>query len=284
MAILDQALVESRTLRAQHSTRTDVLDRVKALSLLPDNTHATTEIVAGYYEVDTETVKKLVQRNRDELTENGLRVLRGDALREMKQGTAEGQAVPLPGNVNSLTLFTRRTVLNVGQLLTGSPIAERVRRYLLDVEEIAPAELRNAAIERAAISRAQLHMMAAAGPLVRDQVWLDTKARVVIARGLGEEPEIDPADQPLYVPDYLRERGVTAKRDLASIQSWFGRRVAALAEAHGVDLPEKRTSELPNGSLRETLAWTQRHRPLFDEVWDRWYAADYDPPLALAGV
>ncbi|MEU8186056.1 hypothetical protein [Micromonospora carbonacea] len=278
MTILDQALVESRTLRAQHSTRTDVLDRVKALSLLPDNTHATTEIVAGYYEVDTETIKKLVQRNRDELTENGLRVLRGEELRQF-----DGDSLSL-SKVRQLALFTRRTVLNVGQLLTGSPVAERVRRYLLDVEAIAPAELRNEAIERAAISRAQLHMMAAAGPLVRDQVWLDTKARVVIARGLGEEPEIDPADQPLYVPDYLRERGVTAKRDLASIQSWFGRRVAALAEAHGVDLPEKRTSELPNGSLRETLAWTQRHRPLFDEVWDRWYAADYDPPLALAGV
>jgi hypothetical protein len=217
-AILDQALVESRTLRAQHSTRTDVLDRVKALSLLPDNT---------------------------------------------------------------LTLFTRRTVLNVGQLLTGSPVAEKVRRYLLDVEEIAPAELRNTAIERAAISRAQLHMIAAAGPLIRDQGWLDAKARVVLARGLGEEPEIDPANQPLYVPDYLRSKGVTAKRDLASIQSWFGRRVAALAEAAGHDLPEKRTSELPNGSLRETLAWTQRHVPLFDEVWDRWYAADYDPPMAL---
>ncbi|MGW1059313.1 hypothetical protein [Micromonospora rubida] len=274
MTILDQALVESRTLRAQHSTRTDVLDRVKALSLLPDNTHATTEIVAGFYEVDTETVKKLVQRNRDELTENGLRVLRGDELREFERDTLS------PSKIRNLTLFTRRTVLNVGQLLTGSPVAERVRRYLLDVEEIAPAELRNTAIERAAISRAQLHMISAAEGLL-DSTWLKAKARVVLARGLGEEPEIDPADQPLYVPDYLRAKGVTAKRDLASIQSWFGRRVAALAEASGLDLPEKRTSELPNGTLRETLAWTERHRPLFDEVWTRWYAADYDPPMAL---
>ncbi|MFI6160356.1 hypothetical protein ACIA59_10450 [Micromonospora haikouensis] len=283
MTILDQALVESRTLRAQHSTRTDVLDRVKALSLLPDNTHATTEIVAGFYEVDANTIRQLVKRNREELTENGLRVLRGAELREMKQGPAEVQAVTLPGNVNSLTLFTRRAILNVGQLLTGSPVAERVRRYLLDVEEIAPAELRNEAIERAAVARAQV-LMIRAGDGYLDPAWQRTKIKVAVARGLGEEPGIDPADRPLYVPDYLREKGVTAKRDLASIQSWFGRRVAGLAEASGVDLPEKRTSELPNGTLRETLAWTQRHRPLFDEVWDRWYAADYDPPLALAGV
>lgn len=274
MTILDQALVESRTLRAQHSTRTDVLDRVKALSLLPDGIHATTEIVAGFYEVDAETIKKLVQRNREELTENGLRVLRGEELRQF-----DGDSLSL-SKVRQLALFTRRTVLNVGQLLTGSPVAERVRRYLLDVEEIAPAELRNEAIERAAISRAQVAMLRAAEGLL-DPTWLKAKARVVVARGLGEEPEIDPADRPLYVPDYLREKGVTAKRDLASIQSWFGRRVAGLAEAAGLDLPEKRTSELPNGTLRETLAWTERHRHLFDEVWERWYAADYDPPMAL---
>ncbi|MFF3867387.1 hypothetical protein [Micromonospora sp. NPDC001898] len=276
MTILDQALVESRTLRAQHSTRTDVLDRVKALSLLPDNTHATIEITAGFYEVDVDAIESVVRRNRDELTENGLRVLRGQEYRDFASVTLT-DANPRARN---LTLFTRRTVLNVGQLLTGSPVAERVRRYLLDVEEIAPAELRITAIERAAISRAQLHMISAAEGLL-DATWLKAKARVVLARGLGEEPEIDPADQPLYVPDYLRAKGVTAKRDLASIQSWFGRRVASLAEASGLDLPEKRTSELPNGTLRETLAWTERHRPLFDEVWTRWYAADYDPPMAL---
>jgi hypothetical protein len=272
---LDLALTESRTLRAQHVAKTDVLDKVKALTLLPDDMHATTEIVAGYYEVDVDAVESIVRRNRKELEENGYHVLRGDALREF-------ETVNLTGSKRrAVALFTRRTILNVGQLLTDSPVAERVRRYLLDVEELASAELREEAIKRAAISRAQLRMLEAAAGLVRDQVWLDGKARVVIARGLGEEPEIDPLDKPLYVPDFLREKGITAKRDLTSIQSWFGRRVALLAEAEGIEVPGKRESELPNGSMRETIAWTERHRGLFEETWERWYAADYDRPAAL---
>lgn len=274
MTTLDLALTESRTLRTQHVAKVDVLDKVKALTLLPDGIHATTEIVASYYEVTPEAIKKVVQRNREELTENGLHVLRGPELREF-----EGDNLSL-SKVRNLALFTRRAILNVGQLLTDSPIAERVRTYLLDVEELAPAELRNEAIERAAISRAQVRLLQSADGLV-DKTWLANKARVVIARGLGEEPEIDPLDRPLYVPDYLKEKGVTAKRDLASIQSWFGRRVVAMAEASDVAVPEPRTSELPNGTLRSTIAWTERHRPLFNEVWDRWYAADYDRPAVL---
>ncbi|ROO51040.1 hypothetical protein EDC02_5904 [Micromonospora sp. Llam0] len=275
MSIAEQALTESRTLRAQHATRVDVLDRVKALTLLPDGVHATIDIVAGYYGVDADAVESVVRRNRDELAENGLRVIRGTELREF-----DSVNLTESKNRRALTLFTRRTILNVGQLLTGSAIAQRVRAYLLDVEEIAPADLRHEAIERAAISHAQVRVLRAAEGLV-DQAWLRAKTKVVIARGLGEEPELDPADKPLYVPDYLRERGVTSKRDLASIQSWFGRRLVALAEADGIELPETRTSELPNGQLRETRAWTERHRPLFDAVWSRWYAADYDDRPAV---
>jgi hypothetical protein len=275
----DLALTESRSLRAQYATRTDVLDRVKALTLLPDNMHATTEIVARYFEVGVDAIESVVRRNRAELEGNDMRTLRGETLKAYK--ATDGQGDSLPANINSLRLFTRRTILNVGQLLADSAVAERVRHYLLDVEEIAPAELRHAAIEKAAISRAQIRMLDAAASLVRDRAWLDAKVRVVIARGLGEEPEIDPLDKPLYVPDFLKEKGIKAKRDLASIQSWFGRRLVLAAEGHAVEVPEKRTSELPNGTLRDTLAWTERHRPLFEEVWERYYAADYDDRPAV---
>jgi len=273
----DLALTESRTLRGQYADRVDVLDRVKVVALLPDGVHATTDLVASYYEVDVKTIEKLVERNREELETNGYRVLRGDQLRKFETDNLS------VSKRRALALFTRRAILNVAMLLTDSPVARRVRTYLLDVEDIAPTELRTEAIERAAISRAQLRMLDAAAGLV-DRDWLAAKARVVLARGLGEEPEIDPADRPLYVPDYLRERGITSRRDLASIQSWFGRRLVAMAEAEGISVPELRVSELPNGQLRETRAWTQRHRPVFDAVWDRWYAADYEPQAALMPV
>ncbi|MGX1667930.1 restriction endonuclease, partial [Streptomyces sp. NPDC055366] len=77
-------LTESRTMRAQTIERTDVFDKVKALALLPDGAHATTEIVAGYYEVGVETIKSLVKDHRAELAENGLRVLAGEELRSFK--------------------------------------------------------------------------------------------------------------------------------------------------------------------------------------------------------
>ncbi|MER5213950.1 hypothetical protein ABT063_26095 [Streptomyces sp. NPDC002838] len=51
--------------------RTDVLDRVKALSLLPDGMHVTTAMVAAYFEVGLEAIKSLVKDHRAELAANG---------------------------------------------------------------------------------------------------------------------------------------------------------------------------------------------------------------------
>lgn len=126
-------LTESRTMRAQTATRVDVLDKVKALALLPDGVHATTEIVASFYEVDLEAINSTVRRNRSELEENGLRKLTGTELRKYKESTG-GQTDQRLGRSGSLRLFTRRTILNVGQLLTESDVARQVRTYLLDSE------------------------------------------------------------------------------------------------------------------------------------------------------
>lgn len=266
------ALTESPSLRAQYAGRVDVLDKVKALSLLSDDIHATTEMVARYFEVDIEVIKKAVQRHREELASNGMTTLRGDELRDFKH-SAEGQGVPLPKNLNALSLFTRRTILNVGQLLTESPIARQIRTYLLDVEELSGPEVRSEALERATLGRAQVLMLKAADGLL-DHDWIVAKTKVVVARGLGEEPEIDPDDMPLYVPDFLKSKGLTGS-EVRSVQSWFGRRVAALYEAEHGDKPGKRAEETPTGSIRETIAWTKRDLPLFEEVWQRWYADDY---------
>ncbi|HWU10219.1 MAG TPA: hypothetical protein VN520_28255 [Streptomyces sp.] len=133
------ALLESQALRVEQMGRVEVLDKVKSLVMLPDGIHLRTEEVARYFEVSTEVVKKLTQRHRAEVEENGLRVLRGAELRIFHRDIvslwgAEG-AESYPQAVTQLTLHTRRTVLNLAMLLRDSDIARSVRTHLLDAEE-----------------------------------------------------------------------------------------------------------------------------------------------------
>lgn len=266
-------LTESRTMRAQTADRVDVLDKVKALALLPDGMHATTEIVADYFEVDIEAIKSLVKDNRVELSENGMRILVGEELRAFKD------LCGIESKARSLATYSRRTILNVGQLLRDSVVARQVRTYLLEVEEKATPQQRSEAVEAVELAEARMRVLKVAEGIV-DSAWLETKARLVAAKALGEEPEVDPLDVPLYVPDFLKAKGLK-RREIESVQSWFGRRAASLYEAEHGEKPGKRQSDLPNGSVRETYAWTERHRPVFEETWTRYYADQFPTQLGF---
>jgi hypothetical protein len=215
-----------------------------------------------------------------------MRVVKGDELRAMVRDN------PSLTYASSLALFTRRAILNVGQLLTSSSIAVDVRRYLLNVEHSAPSEARAAAvqavaeapnpvIERANVAQAHLAVIEAAKSTgVLDAEWLASKAYVAVARGLSEEPEVPIELHPLYVPDYLAEKGLTRK-EITSEQSWFSKRVKALAEADGVEVPRPRYADLVNGQIRKTIAWKQKHLPYFEQVWNTHCAEKYARPMFL---
>jgi hypothetical protein len=271
-------LKESRTMRAQTAGRVDVLDKVKALALLPDGVHATIEIVAGFFESTVDAIEKIVQRNRKELEENGYMVLRGAEYRSF---AADNLSAANP-KTRTAALFTRRTILNVGQLLTESDVARQVRTYLLEIEEAAAPEARVEAADLVALSEARMRVLKAAEGIV-DNAWLETKARLVVAKALGEEPEVDPLDVPLYVPDFLKSLGLKRK-DVESVQSWFGRFAVEISAELGIEPPQERQSELPNGTVRKTKAWTERHRPVFELTWARKYAAKYPTQLGLDGA
>jgi uncharacterized coiled-coil protein SlyX len=133
------ALLESRALRVEQMGRVDALDKVKSLVMLPDGIHVRTEDVARYFEVSTEAVKKVTQRHRAEVSENGLKLLRGAELQKFHRDMlslwgGEG-AESYPQAATQLTLYTRRTVLNIAMLLRDSDIARCVRTYLLDAEQ-----------------------------------------------------------------------------------------------------------------------------------------------------
>ncbi|GAA1358934.1 hypothetical protein [Streptomyces beijiangensis] len=139
------ALLESRALRADHLGRLDVLEKVKALQLLPDGLHVTTEGVAQYFGVHKEAVHSLVRRHRDELTSSGMVTLSGSDLRGpdvVKTTTSsEGAGESYPQRRRHQRLFTRRAMLNIAMLLRDSDVARCVRTYLLDTEELRQGQV-----------------------------------------------------------------------------------------------------------------------------------------------
>ncbi|MFJ1753695.1 hypothetical protein [Kitasatospora sp. NPDC088134] len=159
---MEAALLESRTLRSGLCERTEVLDQVKALVLLPDGLHATTRMVADYFEVGEQTLRKMARRHRLELESNGFTV-----FKPVKNPAGQSDNVSLSqvsdldggfraslgtdsfvspvdnrigrpqGGGNGIALYSRRAVLNVAMLLRASEVARRVRGRLLDVVEAA---------------------------------------------------------------------------------------------------------------------------------------------------
>ncbi|WP_051797268.1 phage antirepressor KilAC domain-containing protein [Catenuloplanes japonicus] len=124
-------LVDNRHDRDRYAGRVDALDKVKALVLLPDDVHATTEMVAAYYEVPIKTVRSVVVDHRAELEISGYQVITGQPLSRLKE--LSGIATRSP----SLALFPRPAVLRVGMLLRDSPVAVDVRTYLIEAERAA---------------------------------------------------------------------------------------------------------------------------------------------------
>ncbi|MCU7823682.1 restriction endonuclease [Kitasatospora sp. DSM 101779] len=138
---VDAVLLESPTMRATVADRVEALDRVRALELLPDGVHVTTEGVAAYFGVSLKAIYSLVVDHRSELAANGYVVVAGARLASFKEVSG------IRSRARSLALFTRRAVLNVAMLLRDSETARQVRCHLLDAEQAA----RRTAVENAAL-------------------------------------------------------------------------------------------------------------------------------------
>jgi hypothetical protein len=111
-----------------------------------------------------------------------------------------------------------------------------------------------------------LELLKAAEGLVHPD-FLEAKTRIVIAREMGEAPELDPLTRPLYVQDYLKEKNLSSKW-ARSKGGTFGKRVKkAYQRKYGRD-PQRNDMTLTNGRIVQTNAYTEADRPLFDQVWE----------------
>jgi hypothetical protein len=104
-----------------------------------------------------------------------------------------------------------------------------------------------------------------------DPKHLEVKGRLLAARALGEAPELDRSTTPLYVWDYLTDKGLP--RTLIEAKApGFGKRLKARYTVEHDCEPQRHHQELPNGTVRRVYAYTESDRPLFDSVWARHYA------------
>lgn len=113
--------------------------------------------------------------------------------------------------------------------------------------------------------RSQMELAQAAKGLIHPD-HLEAKARIILARGMGEAPELDPQTRPLYTQAFLKEKGLS-KKQLQAKGGVFGKRMKrAYIDAHGRE-PQKYPLELSNGQVREVNGYTEADRPLMQQVW-----------------
>ena len=139
--LLESVLVESKSARdgrlsnVTNDRACESLNKAKAIvfSLHQGTEFATTLQMAEFYESTEESIQKTVQRHREEFEADGLKVLRGKALRDVMDKLSISQKTP------NLTVWTPRAALRLGMLLRDSNVATQVRNVLLDVAEAMPA-------------------------------------------------------------------------------------------------------------------------------------------------
>lgn len=119
-------------------------------------------------------------------------------------------------------------------------------------------------------SQMQMELCQAAKGLIHPD-HLEAKARIVLARGLGEAPELDPKTRPLYTADFLKSKNLSTKK-MKSVAPMFGKRMKALYTLEKGREPEKYDLTLPNGQVRQVNGYTEADRPLMQRVWDQYYA------------
>lgn len=128
------ALCESKSLREEQLREVsqdralEILDKAKALvmAIHQGSGVATTQQIAGYFEVSIETIQSTVKSNRLELQSDGLRLASGRELKDVLSVIDKSDSPP------TLTLWTPRSALRCGMLLRDSEVAKQVRTILLD--------------------------------------------------------------------------------------------------------------------------------------------------------
>ena len=149
----NESFLESHNLRDNCIERLDILNRVKALFLIPEVNLMSTGMVAKFFDVPVSTIRNCYADNSTEINADGVKSL---SSKELKVASEKATLLPnghsgviaeaTDGTKYNLphtktTYFTPRSVMRLAMLLRDSKVAREVRTQLLNVvERVAPAE------------------------------------------------------------------------------------------------------------------------------------------------
>lgn len=214
--------------------------------------------------------------------ENQRRKLRTKPWARAVMSTATGS----DGKQYQMTMIDRRTFTMWLATLDASRAAEAARPIIEAFQNEAADALDAYFSEGVAVNprmappptapaldaaRSQMDLLQAAKGLV-DPSYLEGKARIVLARAMGEAPELDAGTTPIYVQDYLTEQGI-ARGDMRSVSIGFGQALARRYREETGQGPEKFHQNMPDGTTRTVSAYFERDRPFIDTIWGEYLAA-----------
>lgn len=104
-----------------------VLESVKEILTLGQSELMTVQMAADYFEINKNALEVCIKRNRKEFESNGLKLYKRNEVLNLHSDSLE--KVPNRG----LILLTKRTLLNIGMILTESKAAKELRRRILDI-------------------------------------------------------------------------------------------------------------------------------------------------------
>lgn len=204
-----------------------------------------------------------------------------DVIRGVDEDEKGMEIVHTPGGNQTLSTISEAglvTVLMRARVEAAKPFRRWITHEVLpSIRKTGSYSLPGAAPapsdEDKALTRArqlvELHMLAQG---VVSQDHLEAKIRIILAQARGEHPEIEAKARPLYIQDYLREKGAT-RDEVRRFSPTFGKYVkkAYAAEHDGKD-PDVYLQETSSGQVREVCAYTEADRPLLDRIWNERYA------------
>ncbi len=163
--VKEELILDDKSIREKCIERTEVLDKVKKLLLIPQMECMTIRQVAEYYEVDIKVLQKCWERNRVEIEGDGVVTKTPTIFKEILKPTRcllkndeeflKGTSCPfknleqkngklivqIDDNTRleipnrGIKCFSKRAILRIGMLLRDSKIAQEVRTQLLNIVE-----------------------------------------------------------------------------------------------------------------------------------------------------